>query len=123
MEIYHIRLHEFTNKIYFISSSNLIDIPLDSLQFILPDENQTGAQLIDYFAFTYLPSIDYFQKTTKDKLIFEEAGFNIDPVYEGSEFKGFKLFNLEFEPFFGHFYEGDIITSVDGARHQLSKFI
>ena len=104
----------YTNKIYFISSSNLIDIPLDSLQFVLPDENQTGAQLIDYFAFTYLPSIDYFQKTTKDKLIFEDAGFNIDPVYEGSDFKGFKLFNLEFEPFFGHFYEGDIITSVDG---------
>ena len=105
---------QFTNKIYFINSSNLIDIPLDSLQFILPDEEFDGDQLIDYFAFTYLPSIDYFQKTTKDKLIFEEAGFNIEPVFEDSRFIGFKLINLEFEPFFGHFYEGDIITSVDG---------
>lgn len=105
---------QFTNKIYFINSSNLIDIPLDSLQFILPDGEFDGDQLIDYFAFTYLPSIDYFQKTTKDKLIFEEAGFNIEPVYEDSRFIGFKLINLEFEPFFGHFYEGDIITSVDG---------
>lgn len=106
---------EFTHKIYFITSSNLIDIPLDSLQFILPDEKQDGAQLIDYFAFSYLPSIDFFQKTTKNKLIFDEAGFNIDPYYEGSQFIGFKLFNLEYEPFIGKFFEGDVITAIDGA--------
>tara|TARA_X000000950_G_C13920060_1_gene662946 strand:+ start:5693 stop:9085 length:3393 start_codon:yes stop_codon:yes gene_type:complete len=108
---------EFTSKVYFVTSSNFIDIPLETLQFIKPNENNVkGSYLIDYFAFNYLPSIDFFQKTTKNKLIFSDKSFSINPYYDEDQFIGYRLTDLQTEPLIGQFYEGDIIVAIDGQE-------
>ena len=67
---------ESTNKIYFINSSNLIDLPLETLVFVNADETYPETYLVDYFNFVYLPSIHFFQEITSEKLIAGQMGFN-----------------------------------------------
>tara|TARA_B110000259_G_scaffold187895_1_gene243901 strand:- start:3392 stop:6769 length:3378 start_codon:yes stop_codon:yes gene_type:complete len=105
-------------KIYFINSSSLIDLPLETLIFIDEDKKNgfPPSYLIDYFSFVYLPSIDFFQEVTNNKTIIGTRGYTLDSYFKEKKFVGYEFTWIEENKsakLLNQLELGDIITKVN----------
>lgn len=118
---------ESTNKIYFINSSNLIDLPLETLVFVNADDTYPETYLVDYFNFVYLPSIHFFQEITSEKLIAGQMGYSIRAKFVDDNFIGFEIEWVEgYEQglmLFNTFKINDVITEINGEEMQYGHLV